>query len=282
LFTSSVEPHNLDEALHDENWKEAMDSEYMALMRNKTWHLVPPRKGMNVVDCKSVWKKKFKSYGSLDKYKARLVAKGYKQRYAIDCGDTFSPVVKPATIRVVLSLTVSQGSSLRQVDVRNAFLHGHLEEDVYIKQPSSYENKILPGYVCKLDKALYGLKQAPRAWYSRRSTKLQMLGFKASRADISLFFFKEGPLTLFVLVYVDDIIIACSVSSATTALLKKFNEDFALKDLGDLHYFLGIEVFKVDVGLLLTQEKYANDVLERVGMTQCNPVSSPLCTPEKL
>jgi hypothetical protein len=215
-----------------------------------------------VVDCKWVWKKKYKADGSLDKYKGRLVAKGFKQRYGIDYGDTFSSVVKPATIRVILSLAVSQGWSLRQLDVSNAFLHGHLEEDVYMRQPPSYEDKKFPGYVCKLDKALYGLKQASKAWCSRLSTKLQTLGFKASRADTSLFFLRKGSLVMFVLVYVDDIIVVSSVPSATSALLKKLNEDFALKDLGDLHYFLGIEVSKVRDGILLTQEKYTNDILQ--------------------
>jgi hypothetical protein len=217
--------------------------------------LVPPHKGINVIDSKWVWKKKYKADGSLDKYKARLVAKGYKQRYGIDHEDTFSPVVKPATIRVVLSLAVSQGWSLRQLDVSNAFLHGHLEEVVYMKQPPGYEDRNRPGYICKLDKALYGLKQAPRAWYSRLSTKLHMLGFKSSKADTSLFFFKKGPLVMFVLVYVDDIIVASSVPSATTALLKQLNEEFALKDLGDLHYFLCIKVSKARDGIILTQEK---------------------------
>jgi histone deacetylase 1/2 len=167
--------------LNDKNWKEAMDSEYMALMKNKTCHLVPPRKGINVVDCKWVWKKKYKSDGSLDKYKSRLVAKGFKQRYGIDYGDTFSPVVKHATIRVVLSLVVSQGWSLRQLDVSNAFLHGHLEEDIYMRQPPDYEDKNFPGYVCKLDKALYGLKQAPRAWYSRLVQNCRFLALRLQK-----------------------------------------------------------------------------------------------------
>jgi histone deacetylase 1/2 len=268
--------------LHDKNWKEAMDSEYTALMKNKTWHLVPPQKGINVIDSKWVWKKKYKADGSLDKYKARLVAKGYKQRYGIDYEDTFSPVVKTATIRVVLSLAVSQGWNLRQLDVSNAFLHGHLEEDVYMKQPPGYEDETLPGYVRKLDKALYVLKQAHRSWYSRLSTKLHMLCFKASKAETSLFFFRKGSLVMFVLVYVDDIIVGSSIPSATTALLKQLNEEFALKDLGDLHYFLGIEVSRIRDGIVLTQEKYANDVLTRVGMTQCKPVTSPLSTSEKL
>jgi len=117
-----------------------MDAEYDALMKNKTWHLVPPQKGRNIIDCKWVYKIKCKQDGSLDRYKARLVAKGFKQRYGIDYEDTFSPVVKAATIRVVLSIAVSRGWTIRQLDVHNAFLHGLLEEDVYMKQPPGYED----------------------------------------------------------------------------------------------------------------------------------------------
>ena len=134
-------------------------------------------------------KVKKKADGTLDRYKARLVAKGFKQRYGIDYEDTFSPVVKAATIRVILSLAVSQGWSLRQLDVQNAFLHGILEEDVYMKQPPGYEDKLQPHHICKLDKAIYGLKQAPRAWYSRLNDKLLQLGFQASKGDTSLFFY---------------------------------------------------------------------------------------------
>jgi histone deacetylase 1/2 len=136
--------------------------------------------------------------------------------------------------------------------------------------------------VCKLDRALYGLKQAPRAWYSRLSAKLVALGFKRSKADTSLFFYSKGGITMFVLVYVDDIIVASSTENATTALLKDLKEDFALKDLGELHYFLGIEVSKVCNGIILTQDKYASDLLKKVGMSDCKPVSTPLSTSEKL
>jgi histone deacetylase 1/2 len=253
-FTSSGEPQNLNEAFGNKHWKEAMDLEYSALMKNKTWHLVPPRKGINIIDSKWVYKIKRKADGSLDRYKARLVAKGFKQRYGIDYEDTFSPVVKATTIRVILSVAVSRGWSLRQLDVQNAFLHGVLEEEVYMRQPPGYEDKSLPNYVCKLDKALYGLKQAPRAWYSRLSTKLQSLDFKPSRADTSLFFYNKGNISMFVLIYVDDIIVASSVPSATTALLSDLNKEFALKDLGDLHYFLGIEVNKASDGIVLSKK----------------------------
>jgi histone deacetylase 1/2 len=282
LYTSTGEPHNLDEALADTNWHNAMDIEYVALMKNKTRHLVPPQKGRNIIDRRWVWKVKRKTDRSLDKYKARLVAKGYKQRYGVDYEDTFSPVVKMATIRIILSIAVSRGWTLRQLDIQNAFLHGDLEEEVYMRQPPGYEDKNLPGYVCKLDKALYGLKQAPRAWYARLSSKLIKLGFKPSKVDTSLFYFNKGDLTVFVLIYVDDIIVANSSKEATTCLLRSLGQEFALKALGELHYFLGIEVKKVNDGIFLTQDKYASDLLKTVNMVDCKPVSSPLSTSEKL
>jgi histone deacetylase 1/2 len=138
------------------------------------------------------------------------VAKGFKQRYGIDYEDAFSPVVKATTIRLILSIVVSRGWSLRQLDVQNAFLHGILEEEVYMKQPPGYVDKSRPTFVCKLDKALYSLKQAPHAWYAWLCGKLQALGFRPSKADTSLFYYNKGKHTMFVLVYVDDIIVASS------------------------------------------------------------------------
>jgi hypothetical protein len=132
-----------------------MDDEYKALM-DKSWHLVPYKKGSNLIDSKWVYIIKKKAGGTIDRYKARLVAKGFKQRYGIDYEDTFSPVVKAATIRLVLSISVSKGWSLRQLDVKNAFLHGVLEEEVYMKQPPGYEKSNAPHHVCRLDKSLYG------------------------------------------------------------------------------------------------------------------------------
>jgi hypothetical protein len=136
-----------------------------------------------------VYKIKRKVDGSLDHNKARLVAKGFKQQYEIDYGETFSPVVKSVIIRVILSLAVSRGWMIRQLDVQNAFLHGYLEEEVYMRQPSGYEDKNQSHYVCRLDKSLYGLKQASRAWYARLSVKLLQLEFKVSKTDNSLFYF---------------------------------------------------------------------------------------------
>jgi histone deacetylase 1/2 len=220
LFSSTGEPHTVEEAINDPRWKEAMQTEYDALIKNKTWHLIPPQKGINVIGSKWVYKIKRKADGSLDRYKARLVAKGFKQRYGLDYEDTFSPVVKAATIRTVLSIVVSRGWSLRQLDVHNAFLHGILEEEVYMQQPQGFVERGKENYICKLDKALYGLKQARRAWYSRLSTKLVNLRFKPSKADMSLFIFNRGGITMYVLVYVDDIIVTSSTDQATSALLK--------------------------------------------------------------
>jgi histone deacetylase 1/2 len=151
-----------------------------------------------------------------------------------------------------------------------------------MRQTPGYEDPTKPGYICKLDKALYGLKQAPRAWFSRLSDKLHALGFSPSKADMSLFFFRRPKVVIFVLVYVDDIIVASSSPSATNGLLRALQSDFALKDFGDLHFFLGIEVNKVANGIHLSQGKYTTDILQRVGMHTCKASPTPLSPSEKL
>jgi hypothetical protein len=156
---TTEEPTTVGDALRDKKWIAAMDEEHRALLQNGTWRLVPPPKGKNVIDCKWVYKIKRRADGQVERYKARLVAKGYKQRYGIDYEDTFSPVVKAATIRLILSVAMSKGWSLRQLDVKNAFLHGVLQEEVYMHQPLGYVDSKYPGYVSKLDKAIYGLNK---------------------------------------------------------------------------------------------------------------------------
>jgi hypothetical protein len=210
------------------------------------------------------------------------VGKGFKQCYDIDYEDMFSHVVKVAKIQMVLSIAVSRGWSLRQLDVQNVFLHGVLEEEVYMRQPPGYKDTQQLNYVCRLDKAIYGMKQVPHAWYLQLSSKLEKLGFTPSKGDTSLLLLSNKQVTMFVLVYVDDIIVASSSQCATNVLLKNLEDDFALKDLGDLHYFLGIEVTKTKEGILLTQDKYANELLKRAQMIGCKSVSTPLSPSEKL
>jgi hypothetical protein len=132
-----------------------------------------------------------------------------------------------------------------------------------MKQPPGYEDKTLPHHICKLDKSLYGLKQAPRAWYSRLSTKLIDLGFKSLKAGTSLFFYHKGGVYIYVLIYVDDLIIGRSTPQAASVLLQDLKNDFALKDLSELHYFLSIEVKKTSYGIKLSQEKYASNIVKR-------------------
>jgi hypothetical protein len=241
----------------------------VALIKNKTWTLVPPQPGRNVIDCKWVFKVKQRPDGSIERHKVGLVTKGFKQCLGINYDDTFSHVVKSTTIRLILSLAMSQGWTLHQLDVQNAFLHGILEEEVFMKQPPGFVSDEFPSYHCKLDKALYGLKQAPCVWYSRLSDKLQSLGFLPSKADISLFHYHKGSITMFLLVYVDDIIIAISSSHAVDALLQDLKSDFAPKDMDSLHYFLVIEVTLTADGICLSHSRYTFDLLKRVGMISC-------------
>ncbi|KAJ1700906.1 hypothetical protein LUZ63_000685 [Rhynchospora breviuscula] len=168
-------------------WRQAMAKEIDALATNNTWTLVPPPTHRLVIGCKWVFKIKRKSDGTIDRYKARLVAKGFHQQEGIDYFDTFSPVVRPTTIRVILSIATSQHWSIRQLDVNNAFLHGDLTERVYMSQPPGFQDKMRPNHVCLLSKSLYGLKQSPRAWFYKLSTTLVTLGFHESHYDPSLF-----------------------------------------------------------------------------------------------
>jgi len=155
---SQIEPSTSSQALKDPNWRSAMFEEYDALVCNGTWELVPPDGITNVVGCRWFYRIKRHSDGSINKFKARLVAKGFHQRLGVDYHKTFSPVVKPTTVRLVLSLAVSRGWSLKQLDINNAFLQGHLSETVYMVQPPGFVNRDKPSFVCKLHKAIYGLK----------------------------------------------------------------------------------------------------------------------------
>jgi hypothetical protein len=226
-------PSSHREALEEPAWSSAMADEFAALTQTGTWKLVPRPPGVNIVGSKWIFKTKHRPDGSIDKHKARLVARGFTQQHGIDYGDTFSPVVKPATVRLVLSLAVSRGWCLRQVDVSNAFLHGFLNEDVYMQQPLGFEDARYPSHVCKLQRSIYGLKQSPRAWYARLSQRLYELGFSASKADTSLFFFSRDGIEIYMLVYVDDIVISGSTSEAVDRLVHALAASFPIKDMSD-------------------------------------------------
>lgn len=187
-----------------------MAHESNALARNKTWTLVPPPSNQHIIGCKWVYRIKRHADGSIERYKARLVAKGFNPQEGISFFETFSPVVRPTTIRLVLALALSRGWSLRQLDVQNAFLHGDLNATVSMQQPPGFVDPTFPDHVCLLPKALYGLKQSPRAWFHTLSAALLDYGFLASQYDPSLFVFHSHGKTIVLLVYVDDIVVTGS------------------------------------------------------------------------
>ncbi|KAK1651986.1 hypothetical protein QYE76_069791 [Lolium multiflorum] len=233
-------PTTFRQAMQDPRWRTAMAEEHQALIDNGTWSLVPRPPQANIVTGKWIFRQKFHSDGSLARYKARWVVRGFSQRPGIDYDETFSPVVKPATIRLVLHIAVSSSWPIRQLDVKNAFLHGNLDEVVYCQQPPGFVDPSRPDHVCRLHKSLYGLKQAPRAWYQRFATYLATMGFTASKTDTSLFVLRSGSDTAYLLLYVDDIIVTASSTGFLQRLLKRLHSEFAMTDLGDLHFFLGI------------------------------------------
>ncbi|KAJ1698432.1 hypothetical protein LUZ63_006944 [Rhynchospora breviuscula] len=276
--TLGTEPTCFTKANTIPEWREAMATEINALARNNTWKLVPPPTNHKIIGCKWVYKLKHKPDGSVERYKARLVAKGYHQEEGIDFFDTFSPVVRPTTIRLILSLAVSSHWPIRQLDVHNAFLHGDLQEQVYMSQPPGFLDIEHPDYVCLLSKSLYGLKQAPRAWFQKLSSALLAIGFSASNYDPSLFIANHNSHTLLILVYVDDILVTGSSSSMISTCIAQLQEQFSLKDLGPLHYFLGIEAVLQSDGLLLTQTKYIKDLLLKTKMHNAKSCTTPIAT----
>jgi len=203
-------PRSVRDALTDPNWRAAMQAEFDALIGNDTWSLVSRPSGVNVVTGKWIFRHKLHADGSLDRYKTHWVFRGFTQRPGLDYDETFSPVVKPATIRVILSLALSQDWPIHQLDVKNAFLHGTLEETVYCVQPTGFVDPSRPGMVCRLNKSLYGLKQAPRAWHHRFASHLASIGFTETKSDGSLFIYRRGSDTAYLLLYVDDIVLTAS------------------------------------------------------------------------
>jgi hypothetical protein len=276
LFVSSVfEPQHFHQAIKYPQWREAMQAEITALEENHTWTLVDLHSHKTPIGCKWVYKVKFKSNGEIEKYKARLVAKGYNQSEGIDYLETFSPVAKLTTVRLFLALAATKGWHLHQLDVNNAFLHGNLDEEVYMKLSPGFSSQG-ESKVCKLTKSLYGLKQASRQWFSRFSSTLITHGFAQSKFDYSLFTRLQGSSFVALLVYVDDIVIASNDSDAISSLTVFLNSQFRLKDLGTVKYFLGLELACSTKGISVSQQKYCLDILQDSGLLAAKPAAFPM------
>ena len=182
----------------------------------------------------------------------------------------------------MLSLALSRRWPVHHLDVKNAFLHGTPAEIVYCVQPAGFEDSTHPDFVCRLNKSLYGLKQAPRAWYSRFATYLLSIGFVEAKSDSSLFVFQHGSDTVYLLLYVDDIVLTASSTELLRRIIEALQREFSMKDLGELHHFLGMQVQRSGDGMLLSQRQYMMDILDRAGMTDCKPCSTPVDTNPKM
>ncbi|CAL2240277.1 unnamed protein product [Prunus armeniaca] len=275
-MTTEFIPSKVQDALVAPQWKKAMDEKMLALKKNQTWDLVSLPQGKRPVGCRWIFTIKHKVDGTIDRYKARLVAKGYTQTYGVDYQETFAPVAKISTVRILISLAANLDWPLQQFDVKNAFLHGELKEEVYMNLPPGFDLSENPNLVCKLRKSLYGLKQSPRAWFGKFSCAMKKYGYRQSNADHTLFLKRRKGKVTVLIIYVDDMIITGDDTEEIDKLKHYLSTEFEMKDLGGLKYFLGIEVARSQQGIFLSQRKYVLDLLNETGMLGCKPADTPI------
>ena len=271
LRATIEEPKTIQEALnseYSEQWKAAADSEYQSLIENKTWNLEEPPVDRSVIGCKWIFKVKYGSQGQVEHFKGRLVAKGYSQKYGIDFDETFSPVVRFDSIRALLAFAIQKRMLIHQMDVVSAFLHGDLEEVIYMEQPEGY---VIPG------KALYGLKQSPRCWNRAFTDSLKSLNFTQSQAEPCIFIRRssEGHVSIIAL-YVDDLIIVATTETEMNEIKASLRQNFKMTDMGSLHFCLRVHVEQSTDMIKLSQKQYIQKLLKKYGLDDANPVSTPM------
>lgn len=275
MFTLDNEPRTIKDAQESDewpSWKQAMDEEIRALMKNKTWILVNRANNIRPIKNKWVFKAKLKQDGSIDRYKARLVAKGFTQIPNIDYKETYAPVASMTTVRMFLSIANQNSMHIIQFDVKTAFLYGDLDEELYMEQPEFYKTD--PNKVCKLIKSLYGLKQAPRQWNKKFDSFLKYFELQQSSVDRCLYFSHDKSLLL--AIYVDDGLAAGRNKEKLNKLITYLKENFELKVM-DCESYLGFEITR-DLKaktLSISQAHYVDKILNRFGMNDCKPVNTP-------
>ena len=276
FFHGICEPQSIEEALETPeatHWKQAADEEMEALNKVNTWKLVELPEGQKPVGCRWIFTVKTDNNGSIERYKARLVAKGYAQEPGIDFNEPFAPVVRLNTLRALLAYSVQNNVMIHQMDVTTAFLNGSLAEEVYMEQPPGYivlEKKHL---VCYLQRSLYGLKQSPRCWNIKFCELMEQIGFQQLKSDCCVFT-RDDPLT-FVSLYVDDLVLIMENSETMDELKLMFMKHFIMKDMGPLHYILGIGCIQEESRIGLTQNAYIEKLVDKYGLTEAKPVSTP-------
>lgn len=244
--------------------------------KNQVWKLVPCPGNVKPLKTKWVFRIKEDENGCAVRYKARLVAKGFLQRPGLDFEETYAPVAKLATIRIILAVGVHEGFVFHQMDVKTAFLHGDLKETIYICAPDGIV--AAPGTACKLQKSLYGLKQSPRCWNQKFTNEIEKLGFVRSKRDYCLYVRHRDDDEMYIILYVDDLLIAGRNLSSINMVKKKLASVFAMTDCGELRHFLGMRINynRREGTLRLSQESNIAKVLDRFGMSECNPTRTPM------
>lgn len=278
------DPSTVEEALSSANsevWKKAMCDEFNSLQENDTWELseLPPNR--RPIQCKWVFKTKRDSDGRIVRYKARLVAKGFTQQKGIDYGETFSPVVRYSSIRLLVAISAKFNLDIDQMDVVTAFLHGKVEEEIYMLQPKEFATD---NRVCKLKKALYGLKQASRQWYLELDSVLIRNGFQRLLVDPCVYFDITLPKMTFVAVFIDDLLIFTNDQQKKLFLKKKLSERFKMTDLGESNFCVGLRLTRdrAKGTIFLDQKRHIADLLLKFNMVDCNPVDTPMDPNQKL
>jgi hypothetical protein len=277
-FVSFHEPKRVDEALIDPDWVISMQEELNNFTRNEVSELVERPKNHNVIGTKWVFRNKENEDGIVVKNKSRLVAQGYTQVEGLDFDETFAPVARLEAIRILLAYACSLNIKLYQMDVKSAFLNGKISELVYFEQPPGFEDPTKPNHVYKLSKDLYGLKQAPRAWYERLREFLLSNGFKVGKVDTTLFTKKIGNDIFIYQIYVDDIIFGSTNEDFCKEFGEMMSREFEVSMIGELSFFLGLQIKQLKEGTFVCQSKYVWDIFKKFGMEDAKPIKTPMAT----
>ncbi|KAJ1694127.1 hypothetical protein LUZ63_010825 [Rhynchospora breviuscula] len=275
-FVSQLEPKSFKEANVDPNWIVAMQEELNQFERNQVWELVSLPSGKQVIGTKWVYRNKLDELGNVVRNKARLVAQGFKQQEGIDFEETFAPVARLESIRMLLAYASNKGFTLFQMDVKSAFLNGWIDEEVYVQQPPGFVDHFNPDHVFKLHKALYGLKQAPRAWYGRLCTFLLDNGFIRGKMDTTLFTKKRDDHLLLVQIYVDDIIFGSTNATLAQEFSSLMSSEFEMSMMGELNFFLGLQIKQLQDGIFISQTKYAKELIKKFGVEDSKSLDTPM------
>ncbi|KAK2444948.1 putative mitochondrial protein [Trifolium repens] len=281
-FVSMFEPKNVKEALTDEFWIEAMQEELNQFKRSEVWDLVPRPDKVNVIGTKWIFKNKSDEKGVITRNKARLVAQGYTQVEGLDFEETFAPVARLESIRLLLGVACILKFKLYQMDVKSAFLNGYLHEEVYVEQPKGFTDPVYPNHVYKLKKALYGLKQAPRAWYERLTQFLVGQGYRKGGSDQTLFVKQVKGKFMIAQIYVDDIVFGGMSNTMVQHFVQQMQSEFEMSLVGELTYFLGLQIKQMEDTIFICQSKYARNIVRKFGLDNASHKRTPAPTHLKL